>query len=878
MMISPARVATIFAADAANYSRAMSLDEQRALAALGASRKVIDAAIETRGGRIFSTGGDSVLAEFPAPNGAVACAVDVQRALARANAGGVETLPYRIGLHIGRVHPNGRDLLGETVNIAARLESLSYPGGVCLSDKVLDALSERTDLRIEGIGGQILKGIRDPVRAARIRLGEPDPAPETSHGFSLAVLPFQAPTQDRYWGEGLADDLIAALSRFSTLAVMSRASTFAFDPAQDPQRVASALGVRFVVTGAVRRSPSRLRLQAELVEGVSGRILWAARYDRAAGDALDVQDELIETIVATLAGRLEQTGAATASRKRPGSLGAFDFLMQGLHHADRLDPSSARNAIDCFERALAISPDYPAAMAMLALMRLRDWALHPGESDLVEAARLADRALTLDPADSWCHLVAGQMDMYRKLLDAAEVHHKKAYALNPYDARILALWSPLATYLGKPDEGRKRIEKAMALNPHHPAWYTTNLGLACYCSSAYADGAAIYASRRPACWRGLRPVGPARGPRRRSGGASRVAHHGAQLQCPAIRGGTALQIRPGSQAPPGGVAQGRPSRVNSACAFRRLVDLQPSGSEVARPFAGAGPSIGLMDYRQRVDRCAKTQMESTSRRRVGTGPHGQRRRRAYVATFRFGKVQPRAPAPAAPPLLAQYATRRDSSDESRALASPFDASCQSCPRDDRLTTRETGGERIGDEAIANPGVDPLALVTDGGGLRSGSRRLRLLDGCGLSPGSIVLEHLRRRGKLALENVVVAPIAAITWRRQNPPIAHELSRAQLALGLVRLAPDYAVMLGLRVGDRIRINRRRRIGDPAALAGFGAVTDSEHRGRHAHARIVGCQRLKNGEAPPSGPPPQPAEAEPTTYAANPRNLLPTREPLH
>jgi adenylate cyclase len=150
MMISPARVATIFAADAANYSRAMSLDEQRALAALGASRKVIDAAIETRGGRIFSTGGDSVLAEFPAPNGAVACAVDVQRALARANAGGVETLPYRIGLHIGRVHPNGRDLLGETVNIAARLESLSYPGGVCLSDKVLDARSERTDLRIEG--------------------------------------------------------------------------------------------------------------------------------------------------------------------------------------------------------------------------------------------------------------------------------------------------------------------------------------------------------------------------------------------------------------------------------------------------------------------------------------------------------------------------------------------------------------------------------------------------------------------------------------------------------------------------------------------------------------------------------------------------------
>jgi adenylate cyclase len=211
-------------------------------------------------------------------------------------------------------------------------------------------------------------------------------------------------------------------------------------------------------------------------------------------DVLEVQDEVIETIVATLVGKLERTGAESAIRKRPEHLGAFDFLLRGLHHSDRLDPASARSAIDCFEKALAISPDYPAAMAMLALMRLRDWALHPCQSDLTAVAGLADRALTLDPADSWCHLVAGQIDMYRKRLDAAEVHHKKAYALNPYDARILALWSPLATYLGKPDEGRKRIEKAMALNPHHPAWYSTNLGLACYCSSAYADGAAVYAS------------------------------------------------------------------------------------------------------------------------------------------------------------------------------------------------------------------------------------------------------------------------------------------------------------------------------------------------------------------------------------------------
>ncbi len=493
MVAPPARTTTVLAADAANYSRAMSLDERRALAALEASRALIDAAIAANGGRIFSTGGDSVLAEFPSTASAVSCAVEAQQSLAGARTQGIETLPYRIGLHHGHVYPNGDDLLGETVNIAARLESLAYPGGVCISDKVLGAFEPWPEIRIEGIGARTLKGIKEPVKAARIRLGEPRPEPDT-RGLSLAVLPFQADDADRHWGEGLAEDLIAALSRFSTLGVLSRASTFGFSPLQDPHQVAASLGVRFVVTGAVRVIRSRMRLQAALVEGASSKVLWAERYDRPADDALDVQDELVEAIVATLVGRLEQTGAQTAMRSRPESLGAFDLLMRGMHHADRLDPASARDAIDCFQKALAISPDYPAAMAMLALMRLRVWALHPGESDLAEVARLADRALTLDPADSWCHLVAGQINMYQRRLDAAEVHHKKAYALNPCDARILALWSPLATYLGKPDEGRGRIEKAMELNPHHPAWYATNLGLACYCSGAYADGAAVYAS------------------------------------------------------------------------------------------------------------------------------------------------------------------------------------------------------------------------------------------------------------------------------------------------------------------------------------------------------------------------------------------------
>jgi adenylate cyclase len=486
------RTTTVLAADAANYSRAMSLNEERALTALAASRAIIDALISARGGRIFSTAGDSVLAEFSSADEGVRCGVDIQRALAVEREKGGEVLPYRMGVHIGHVYPNGTDLLGETVNIAARLESIANPGGICISDRVQAALADTVELRIEAIGSRILKGILEPVGVSRIRLGEPDHSAENPSAVTVAILPFRSSAEDRYWGEGLAEDLIAALSRFSSIAVFSRDSTFSFDPEVDPRRVSIDLGVRFVVSGSVAVRNSQFRLLIRLLESSSGAVAWAERYSYRAKEVLDVQDQLVEKIVATLAGRLEHRSAETVLRKRPENLGAFDLLLKGRHYADKLDLQSARSAVSCFERALALEPDYAEAMAMLALMRLRVWALHPGSGDLDDVAKIAERALSLDPADSWCHLVAGQIDMYRRRLDVAEVRHKKAYALNPCDARILALWSPLATYLGKPDEGRNRIERAMILNPLHPAWYETNLGLACYCSGAYDKGAAVY--------------------------------------------------------------------------------------------------------------------------------------------------------------------------------------------------------------------------------------------------------------------------------------------------------------------------------------------------------------------------------------------------
>jgi adenylate cyclase len=309
------------------------------------------------------------------------------------------------------------------------------------------------------------------------------------------VTPFRSggDPELHYLAEGLADDLIAGLCRFSSLAVLSRSSTFAYARAgSDPRQVAQDLGVNYVVQGSLARRGGSTRMTVELVDGRSGLSLWGDRYE--SDDLLNIQDEVVERLVATLVGRIEDAATDVVRRKRPDSLAAFDHLLQGQFYANRTDVDSNQQALDHLERAVTLEPDYALAWAWLGLMRLRHSALHPDElGNLAPAAEAADRALALDPADSWCHLVAGQIAMYRGDLVRAEVHHKKATALNPHDAHVMALRSPLATYLGKPEEGAGWIARAMQLNPNFPDWYVTNQGLAAYCARRYADAAAAYA-------------------------------------------------------------------------------------------------------------------------------------------------------------------------------------------------------------------------------------------------------------------------------------------------------------------------------------------------------------------------------------------------
>jgi TolB-like protein/class 3 adenylate cyclase/Flp pilus assembly protein TadD len=489
----------ILAADAVGYSHAVATDEQLALRALANSRRLIDALIAEHGGRIFNTAGDSVLAEFAEPAAAVRCALAVQQALLAAQ-GDAPHLTFRVGISQGEVTVEGTDLLGATVNIAARLEAIAPAGGICVSAAVHDAMADTGEHRWQDLGLRHLKNLIDPVRVYRLTPGEPGALPVVAEARKplIIVLPFGNPgglADESYFGEGMTEDVIAGLSRFRRLSVLGMTSSNAYrDKPLDLPDLVNRLGVDYAVQGSVRRAGKTVRLSAQLIDARSGLTLWADRYDRIVDDLFAAQDEITATIVATLAGQLDDEAADVAARKRTENMEAYDFLLRGVHSARALDPASAAAALSMFEKALALDPDYPLALAWYALMKLRLGVWQTDIEDrLEEALAPARKALALDPADGWCHLVFGQIVMYAGQFAEAEQHHQRACELNPYDAHVLALRAPLAVYLGKHEEGERWARRAMQLNPHHPDWYVTNLGLALYCLRRYEEAIAAYA-------------------------------------------------------------------------------------------------------------------------------------------------------------------------------------------------------------------------------------------------------------------------------------------------------------------------------------------------------------------------------------------------
>ncbi len=405
-------LAAILAADVVGYSRLMGHDEIGTLATLRALRaELVDPKIVEHNGRIFKATGDGVLAEFPSVVNAVACAVDIQRRLEVRNADMPEdrAIRLRIGVNLGDVIVEGEDIFGDGVNIAARLEHVAPAGGVAVSGTVRDHLGNRLDLQFEDMGEHALKNIQQPVRVCRVRLADTSVLARRALSLpdrpSIAVLPFgnmSGDPEQEYFSDGITEDITTELSRFRSLSVIARNSSFTYKGrTMKIADVARDLGVTYVLEGSVRRAGNRVRITAQLVNCETGSHIWAERYDREIADMFAVQDEITQRIVGMLAVGLEDDSLERAKRKHPENLIAYDHLLRGK----RLLWTAGQNNLEArrhFEKAAATDPSSSRAYSGLAVtyqmeaLDLSTAAEGKGAYDMAFDA--AERALALDEA------------------------------------------------------------------------------------------------------------------------------------------------------------------------------------------------------------------------------------------------------------------------------------------------------------------------------------------------------------------------------------------------------------------------------------------------------------------------------------------------
>jgi adenylate cyclase len=498
------RLTAILAADVAGYSRLMGADEEGTLAQLKAhQRGLVDPKISEHRGRVVKTTGDGMLIEFPSVVDAVRCAVEVQEGMVIRNADVPKDrrIEFRVGINLGDIIVDGDDIHGDGVNIAARLEGLAQPGGICISQTVLNHARGKVPLEAEDTGVQALKNIDRPVHVYRVILGptarraaSPESALSLPDKPSIAVLPFvnmSGDPEQEFFADGLTEDIITELSRFHDLLVISRNSAFVHKgKTVRVQDVAREFGVHYVVEGSVRKAGGRVRVTVQLIDAEADRHLWAERYDRKLEDIFAVQDEVTAAIVATLPGRVEAATHDRAKRKPTDNMAAYECVLAAkvLHHRSvREDNAEAQRLLD---RALTLDPNYAHAHAWMACVLGQTW-IHGWCADRdATFQRLAEEleiALALDDNDSDVHRILAAVNLTRDNHDKAAYHQERALALNPNYDLIVVQQGELLTWLGRPEEGIDWIKKAMRLNPHHPERFWNHLGRAYFVARHYAE-------------------------------------------------------------------------------------------------------------------------------------------------------------------------------------------------------------------------------------------------------------------------------------------------------------------------------------------------------------------------------------------------------
>jgi TolB-like protein/class 3 adenylate cyclase/tetratricopeptide (TPR) repeat protein len=509
------KLAAILVSDVVGYSRLAGADEDRILARLRTLRSdLIDPTIAVHHGRVVKRTGDGAIVEFRSAVDAVNFAVEIQSAMVERNA---EVAPdkrveFRIGIHIGDVvEESDGDLMGDGVNIAARLQGVAKPGGICISDDTYRQVKSRLDLKASDLGPVPLKNIAEPMRVYALILersaAKPYAGPaETASNLalpdkpSIAVLPFQNmsgdPEQD-YFADGMSEDIVTGLSRIKWLFVIARNSSFVYKgKAVDVRQVGRELGVRYIVEGGVRKSGNRLRVTAQLVEAETGAHLWANRYDGSTDDIFDFQDRITDSVVGIVEPSMQRSEIERARRKRPDSLSAYDLYLRALPHTATSRPESATIAIKLLEEALTLDSDYVAAHALIAWFHEKRFA-RTGLNEVDRAAGLShagwvigtstDDATALAIAGFVTALLSGGHEAALNAID-------RALASNPSCATALYLAAQVHSILGHSEKGTAYANRALRQSPFdflvHEAYVA--LGNAALTETRFEDAASFY--------------------------------------------------------------------------------------------------------------------------------------------------------------------------------------------------------------------------------------------------------------------------------------------------------------------------------------------------------------------------------------------------
>jgi len=508
------RLAAILAADVVGYSRLMGADEEGTLAELKAIRReVADPKIKEHRGRIVKTTGDGLLLEFASVVDAVRCAVEVQREMGERNA---ELPPdhrieFRMGINLGDIIKDGRDIYGDGVNVAARLEGLAEPGGICVSRTVRDQVRDKLDLSFEDMGQQQVKNIARPVRVHRVLLGErpgssgpamgrsTEPSLDLPDKPSLAVLPFQNMTGDAdqdYFVDGIVEEITTAISRLPWLFVIARNSSFTYKGrAVDVKQVARELGVRYVLEGSVRKAGNRVRITGQLIDTITGAHIWGDRFDGALDDIFELQDEVASSVVGAIEPRLRQSEIERAVRKPTDSLDAYDLYLRAVAEFCRYTEERMRDAVALLRRALALDPSYAPAAALIGwcwgFQRVQDWG-PVSAAEVAEAVRLARLAIEGgkdDPDALW--MAGNTLSFFAGEHASGASAVDRALTLNPNSAHAWMGKGLVSYRQTRPEDAIEAFKRAVRLSPLDPLGYFFTCGLALAHVAARRYGEAI---------------------------------------------------------------------------------------------------------------------------------------------------------------------------------------------------------------------------------------------------------------------------------------------------------------------------------------------------------------------------------------------------